>query len=85
MFTRAYFDEELQSTYNEILGPVQNGVGIKQGIFITSFGVMAAIDATPGFASIQDDTKNGYNEVEKESVISKGRDRQGEIQGRGCW
>ena len=52
LITRAYFDEELQLRYNELLGPVQNGVGIKGGISITAFGVLAAMDTVPGIASI---------------------------------
>jgi hypothetical protein len=71
MITRAYFDEKLQLTYDKILGPVQNGVGIKDGISITAFGVLAAMEAAPGVASIQDDIKNGYNKVKKESVMKE--------------
>ena len=71
LITRAYFGKELQLTYNELLGPVQNGVGIKVGISITTCGVLAAMYAAPGFTSIQGDIKNGYNEVEKESVMKE--------------
>lgn len=46
-----------------MLGPIQNGVGVLGGISITAFGIQAAIDASPGFASIQGNLKNGYNEV----------------------
>ena len=38
LFIRAYWDESLQFEYNRILGPVQNGVGIKDGISITAMG-----------------------------------------------
>ncbi|KAL7525155.1 hypothetical protein ACHAXR_000881, partial [Thalassiosira sp. AJA248-18] len=41
LITRAYFDEGLQSSYNAIVGPVQNGVGVRGGISITAFGVQA--------------------------------------------
>ena len=71
--TRAYFDEQLQSTYNEILGPVQNGVGVKGGISITAFGVMAARDAAPGHATIQGDIKNGFNEVQQETMLQEAK------------
>ena len=63
--TRAYFDEDPQSTYNEILGPVKKGVGIRGGISITAFGVQTVVDTSPGFASIQGYIKNGYIEVER--------------------
>jgi len=39
LFTRSYWDEGLQLTYNSILGPVQNGVGVKGGISITAFSI----------------------------------------------
>ena len=57
------------STYNTILGSVQNKVGTKGGISITAFEVLDAMDASPGFKSIQGDIKNAYNEVEKENVM----------------
>ena len=41
LFSRAYWDESLQFEYNRILGPVQNGVGIKGEISITAMGVQA--------------------------------------------
>eukprot|EP00956_Cyclotella_meneghiniana_P003814 scaffold4607_cov39-Cyclotella_meneghiniana.AAC.6 len=41
----AYFDDSLVQTYTEILGPVQDGVGIKNVISITAFGDQAALDA----------------------------------------
>ncbi|EJK70875.1 hypothetical protein THAOC_07730, partial [Thalassiosira oceanica] len=68
--TRAYFDEGLKTTYNSILGPVQNGVGVKGGISVTAIGVQAALDANPDFGIIQGDIKNGYNEVARESVLN---------------
>ena len=37
LITRAYYDEDLQAEYNSILGPVQNGCGIRGGISITEF------------------------------------------------
>ena len=32
---------------------------------------MAAMDAAPRFASIQDDINNGYSKVEQESVMKR--------------
>ena len=69
--TRCYFDDELQQTYNDLLGPVQNGVGIKGGISITAFTAMAAMDAAPGHATIQGDIKNGFNEVQRETMLQE--------------
>ena len=54
--------------YNEILGPVQNGVGAKGGILITAFRVQVSLDANPGFCVIQWDMKNGYNKVRRNKV-----------------
>ena len=71
LLTRTYFGEELQSTYNEILGFVKNGVGIKGGTSITVIGVLAAMDPAPRFSSIQGDIKNRYNVVEKERVMKE--------------
>jgi len=67
--TRAYFDEDLQATYNDIVGPVQNGVGLKNSISITAIGIQAAMDANPDFGVIQGDIKNGYNEISRKSVL----------------
>ena len=67
--TRAYFDEDLQATYNDIVGPVQNGVGLKNGISVTAIGIQAAMDANPDFGVIQGDIKNGYNEISRKSVL----------------
>ena len=61
--TRAYFDDALVTSYTEILGPIQNGVGIKNGISITAFAVQSTLDAAPAFAAIKGDMKNGYNEI----------------------
>ena len=58
LFSRAYWDESLQFEYNRILGPVQNGVGIKDGISITAMGVQAALDANSEFGCIQRDIKH---------------------------
>ena len=69
LFSRAYWDQSLQFEYNRILGPVQNGVGIKGGISITVMGVQAALDANPEFGYIQGYIKNRYNEVCRESIM----------------
>ena len=45
--TQAYYDDGLQGVYRGIVSPVQNGVGVKNGISITAFGVQAAVDANP--------------------------------------
>ena len=42
--TRAYFDVSLIETLTYIVGPVQNGVGVKNGISITTFGVQLSLD-----------------------------------------
>jgi len=49
--------------YIQILGPVQNGVGIRGGISIIAFGTQIIMDANPNFAVFQGDIKNGYNEI----------------------
>ena len=72
--TRGHFDEKIQSTYNKILGPVQNGVGISGGISITAFGLQSAIDASPGFTSIKDDLDNGYTAVKRDGVMVEMKD-----------
>ena len=41
-------------------------MGVKGGISITAFGVMAVRDAAPGHATIQGDIKIGFNEVQRE-------------------
>ena len=71
--TRAYFDEGLQATYNSIVGPVQNGVGLKNGISITAIGIRP--HANQDFGVIQGDIKNGYNgEISRKSVLDAIRD-----------
>ena len=70
LITQAYFDEGLQSAYNNIVGPIQNGVGVRNGISITAFGVQAVLDSAPGFGAIQGDISNGYNEIKRERVIT---------------
>ena len=67
--TRSYFVQDLQSTCNEILGPVKKGVGISGDISIMVSGVQAAIDASPKFVSIQGNIKNGYNKVKRKSMM----------------
>ncbi len=47
LIEQAYFDEGLQEAYVRILGPVQNKVGIRDGI---SIRVQVALDANPDFA-----------------------------------
>ena len=59
LFTQSYFNDRLQETYNSLVAPIQNGVGISGGISITSFGVHAVLDANPGFGVIQVDIKMG--------------------------
>ena len=66
---RSYLDEGLIKTFNSILGPVQNGVGIKNGISITAFGVSSVLEARPDFACFQGDIKNGFNEVKRKTCI----------------
>jgi hypothetical protein len=70
LIKKAYFDEGLQEAYVRILGPVQNEVGIRGGIFISTFGVQAALDANSDFAIFQGDIKNGYNEILRESILA---------------
>ena len=43
--TQLYYNKGLQGAYVGIVSPVQKGVGIKNGISITAFGVRAARDA----------------------------------------
>ena len=62
--TRAYFDESLQATYNSIVGPVQNGVWLKNGISITAIGIQAAMDVG--------DIRNGYNEISRKAARDHG-------------
>ena len=69
--TRAYFDDSLVQTYTEILGPVQNGVVIKNGISITAFGVQAALDADPSHGVVKGDLMNGFNEAERQIMLSE--------------
>jgi hypothetical protein len=71
LITRAFFDKDLKATFNEIVGPVQNGVGTQAqaGISITAFGGTMALDAAPEFGVIQGDLKNGYNEVSHKSIM----------------
>ena len=59
LVTRVYFGDDLNDTYIDILGPVQNGCGIPGGISITAFGAQVALNATPGFGIIKGDIKNG--------------------------
>jgi len=59
-----YFDEGLQATYNSIVGPVQNGVWLKNGISITAIGIQAAMDAG--------DIRNGYNEISRKAARDHG-------------
>ena len=56
-------------TFNEIIGPVQNGVGVKGGISITVFGVQLMMAANPDFGVIKGDIKNGYNEASREHCL----------------
>ena len=46
---------------------------MKGGISITAFGVMAARDAAPGHATIQGDIKNGFNEVQRETMLQEAK------------
>ena len=69
LITRTYFDKALQSSYNSIIGPVQNGVGVRGGISITVFAVVAALAAAPAFGCMQSDLMNGYNDVMREGVL----------------
>ncbi|EJK64395.1 hypothetical protein THAOC_14871, partial [Thalassiosira oceanica] len=75
LITRAFFDEGLLATINEIVGPVQNGAGLRGGISLTVLGVQASLEARPDFCAIQGDLKNGYNEVKRESVLASVRER----------
>jgi hypothetical protein len=70
LIEQAYFDKGLQELYVCILGPVQNGVGIRGRISITTFGVEAALDANPDFAIFQGNIKNQYNEISCESILA---------------
>ena len=76
LVTRAYYDDGLQETYNSIIGPVQNGVGVKGGISITAYGVQAVLDAEPTFCVFQGDLKNGYNEIGREAILSAMREEE---------
>jgi hypothetical protein len=69
LITRAFFDKDLKATFNNIVSPVQNGVGAQVGISITALGVTAARDAAPEFGVIQGDLKNGYNEVACKNIM----------------
>jgi hypothetical protein len=64
-----FFDKDLKATFNDIVGPVQNGVGIQAGISIMAFGVTAVLDTVPEFGVIQGDLTNGYNKVLRESIM----------------
>ena len=64
----------MQDSYNKILKPIHNGVGIKNGISIVAFGVQATMDANPDVGCIQGNIKNRYNEVERVSVLDKIRE-----------
>ena len=70
LITRAYFDADLQDAYNGILGPVQNGCGMPDGILITAFGVQAVLDVRPDFGAVQGDINNGFNEIQRESIMT---------------
>jgi hypothetical protein len=70
LIEQAYFDEGLQETYVCILGPVQNGVGIRGVISITTFRCQAGLNANPDFAIFQGDIKNGYNEISRASILA---------------
>ena len=58
------------------MGPVQNGVGVKGGISITTFGVQAILDANPSSIVIQGGIRNGYNEMKSECVLFSIRDSE---------
>ena len=48
LITQTYFDEALQqSSYNNSIGPVQTGVGVRGVISVTVFAVAAALAAGP--------------------------------------
>ena len=70
LITHAYFDANLQDVYNEILGLVQNGWGVPGGISITTFGVQVVLDAWPYFDAVQGDIKNGFNKIQRESILA---------------
>ena len=69
LFTRSHFGDRLQETYNSLVAPIQNGGVVSGRISITSFEVQAVLDANPGFGHIQGNIKNGYKEVQRESVF----------------
>ncbi len=57
-------------TYSNILGPVKNGIGLKNDISITAFRIQAALERNPSFVTIQGDIKNGYNKIDRESIAT---------------
>jgi len=69
LIAQAYFDEGLQQVYNNIVGPVQNGVGVQNGISITAFGFQAVLGSAPGFGAIQSNISNEYNGIECKGVL----------------
>jgi hypothetical protein len=68
-YLHSTFNKDLKGIFNNIVGPVQNGVGTQAGISTMAFGVTMALDAVPEFGVIQRDLKNGYNEVSRKSIM----------------
>ena len=69
LFTRAYFDDRLQDTYNSLVTG-KNGIDVNGEKSISTFGVQALLNVNPGFGIIQCGIKNGYNEMCREAVFN---------------
>ena len=70
LLTRSYVNDRLQDTYNSLVVPVQNGIGVSGGISMTIFRVQAVVDANPGVGIIQCDIKNGYSEMTRQAILN---------------